>query len=183
MNLRVVNFMLMGLVLSLRASASVLYVDVNTTNPAPPYGSLTSAAASNQTAVDAATNGDLILVNDGFYLDGFAVTKESVTDGLEPKTISVTNRVVVDKPLTVQSINGPSAVFISGSGMYRCIYLTNGVVLSGFTLMNGVAGWISTTRIFGGKIQTNIGGLDGTTTYIDTMATNGTSFFYRVGVQ
>ena len=49
----------------LRASAAVLYVDVNTTNPVPPYSDLTSAAVTIQDAADIATNGDLILVNDG----------------------------------------------------------------------------------------------------------------------
>jgi parallel beta-helix repeat protein len=134
--------------------ATTFYVDVNSANPTPPYTDLTTAAVSVQDAVDAATNGDLVLVNDGVYQDGFRVTQEWVASDLQPKTISVTNRIVVNKSLTVQSLNGPSAAFISGGGIYRCAYLTNGAVLSGFTLMNGAAGWISTTQSFIGRIVT-----------------------------
>ena len=118
-------------------SASVLYVDLNCTNPTPPYADLTTAAVSIQDAIDAATNGDLILVNDGVYQVGFRVTLETVTAADPPKTISVTNRIVVNKPLTIQSINGPATAFISGGGIFRCVSLTNGATLSGFTLSNG----------------------------------------------
>ena len=159
-----------GLFLVLRTGAATFYVDINSANPTPPYADLTTAAVSIQTAVDAATNGDLILVNDGVYQDGFRVTNESITKGSPPipSTISVTNRLVVAKALTVQSINGPSTVFINGGGIYRCVYLTNNAVLSGFTLQNGVAGWISTTQTFRGNFVTvtnaiNGGGVAGAT--------------------
>jgi hypothetical protein len=119
-------------------AASTLYVDLNSANPAPPYSDLTTAATSIQDAVDAATNGDLILVNDGVYQKGFQTTSR----GIFPSIID-TNRVVIDKPVTVQSLNGPSAAIINGGGIYRCVNLTNGAMLSGFTLMSGVAGWFS----------------------------------------
>ena len=139
------------------APAATLYVDVNTTNPVPPYADLTTAAVSIPDAVDAATNGDLILVNDGVYQDEFR-TNEETTTGLQK--IWVTNRVILAKSVTVQSLNGPSATFINGSGIYRCVFLTNGATLSGFTLMNGVAGWISTNTSFGRTVTTTnlIGG-------------------------
>jgi len=153
----------------LHAGATTFYVDVNSSNPTLPYADLTTAAVTIQDAVNAATNGDLILVNDGYYQDGFGVAKETVGTGLQLKTLYVTNRVVANKPLTIQSLNGPSAAFISGSGIYRCAYLTNGATLSGFTLMNGEAGWISTTKTFRGSVSTtNIldgGGVSGAYTF------------------
>jgi hypothetical protein len=124
------------LMLMLRAPAAVLYVDVNSANPTPPYADLSTAAATIQDAVDAATNGDLVLVNDGAYQNGFRISSNS---GLPSG--SITNRVLIGKRITVQSINGPSAAYISGSGIYRCVYLTNGAALDGFTLMNGSAGY------------------------------------------
>src|ERR1035438_6007897 len=134
----------------LRAPAAVLYVDMNSASPTPPYADLSTAALTIQDAVDAATNGDLILVNDGYYQDGFRITKGSGFPGYNE-----TNRVVVSKPVTIQSINGPSAAYISGSGTCRCVYLANGAALSGFTLTSGAAGWTQTGI---GGVHTTVAG-------------------------
>jgi hypothetical protein len=126
---------------SCHAPASVLYVDLNSTNPVAPYADLSTAAVTIQDAVDAATNGDLVLVNDGVYQVGGRTNQEP---GF-PRSDGVTNRVLVGKPVAVQGINGPAATFISGSGTDRCVYLTNGASLSGFSLINGLAGWVTTS--------------------------------------
>ncbi len=117
------------------AWGSVHYVDLNSTNPSPPFSDRTTAATNIQDAVDAAASGDEIVVTDGVYESG------SRTFGTSGAT-----RVVVDKPLTLRSLKGPEVTLVRGSrgdpmfGGIRCVYLVNGAILSGFTLTNGVVG-------------------------------------------
>ena len=108
--------------------AAVRYVDVKSANPTPPYTNWAFAAAAIQDAVDAALAGDEIVVTNGNYVNG-----GRTLDGF------TTNRVLVDKPLTLHSVNGHLFTIIDGTHSFRCAYLTNGAILSGFTLTNGVA--------------------------------------------
>ena len=70
--------------LTLHTSAVVLHVDLNSASPAPPYAGWDTAATNIQDAIDAASNGDLILVTNGFYqtgsrsLDGFTTNRVAV---------------------------------------------------------------------------------------------------------
>ena len=77
----------------------------------------------------------MIWVTNGVYATGGKVMAGNLT-----------NRVAVDKPVTVWSVNGPHETIIQGQwdpastngpGAVRCAWLTNGAVLSGFTLRGG----------------------------------------------
>jgi hypothetical protein len=101
---------------------SVYYV--NQANPSPvfSYTSWGTAATNIQDAIDAAALGGL------------------ASEG------TMTNRVVLTRPLTLRSVNGPAVTVIEGAaapgggngdGAVRCAHVANGAVLSGFTLTNG----------------------------------------------
>lgn len=113
--------------LVLPALATTRYVDLNSPNPTSPYLSWDTAATNIQDAVDAADNADLILVTNGVY-----VSQGRSAGG-------AANCVIVDRAVTVQSVNGIAAVVIDGRGLMRGVYLTDGAVLDGFTVTNGKA--------------------------------------------
>jgi len=117
-------------------SAATRYVWQASPSPGPPYTSWATAAHVIQDAVDAAVAGDEIVVTNGIYATGGRVVGTNV----------LVNRVAVDKPLTVRSVNGPEVTIIKGAktsgggngdGAIRCVYLADGASLSGFTLTNG----------------------------------------------
>lgn len=120
--------------LQISVQAAVHFVDVQATNSTPPFLGWSTAAINIQDAIDVSDPGDQILVSDGVYRTG-GTTIQSV----------LTNRVALTKPLTLQSLNGPQVTRIegyipsarSGDDAVRCVYLTNGAALIGFTLTNG----------------------------------------------
>ena len=100
------------------AGRPIHFVAATSPNPQPPYGSWARAARDIPPAVDAAAADDVILVSNGVYPGG----------------------VRVDKPVALQSVNGPLFTIIDGGGRDGCVSLTNGASLSGFTLTRGAVG-------------------------------------------
>jgi PKD repeat protein len=115
------------------------YVSLSGANVAP-YTSWDMAATNIQDAINAASNGDSIVVTNGMYSTGGLAIDYGYYRGM-------TNRVAINKALTLLSVNGPAVTWIvgcgaggsttNGVGAVRCAYVGNSAVLSGFTLTNG----------------------------------------------
>jgi hypothetical protein len=126
-------------------------VAADSANPMPPYTAWATAATTIQDAVDAAGPGGTVVVSNGVYATG----------GRAVGTNLLVNRVAVERPLTLRSVNGPQFTVIqghqmpgatNGDGATRCVYLADGASLSGFTLTNGA------TRSRGDWYRETIGG-------------------------
>src|SRR5689334_8469513 len=105
------------LILAARTYSATNYVDAGGTNPISPFTAWSTAATNIQDAVTAATTNDRILVTNGVYMYGGVYDTGS-------------NRVSVNKTLTLQSVNGPLVTSIvgvqvpgtnnNGSALVRC---------------------------------------------------------------
>lgn len=110
----------------------VHYVALGNPAPVAPFNSWATAATNIQDAVNAATlPGALVLVTNGTYQSGGQAVFGTMT-----------NRVVINKPVLVQSVNGPAVTVIRGTSTnsdsaVRCAFLGSGATLSGFTLTRG----------------------------------------------
>jgi hypothetical protein len=114
-------------------ASTPIYVNAANTTPVFPYTNWTTAATTIQQAIDSCIPGcHIIIVTNGTYSSG-------------SKTISgsqLRNRVAVERPMTVQSVNGPEATIIAATGVkhmsaMRGVYLCNNSLLIGFTVMIG----------------------------------------------
>lgn len=118
------------------AVGATRYVNLNNLSPSPPYASWGAAATNIQDAIDVAIEGDLVLVTNGIYQTG----------GRIAGSLLQTNRVALTIAVTMQSVNGPTVTtikgyqmpeVINGTNAIRCLFLTNGSMVVGFTLTGG----------------------------------------------
>jgi hypothetical protein len=109
-----------GCVFTFGVTATPRYVDSGCTNATPPFTDWARAATNIKDAIDVSADGDLIQVTNGVYAWGGRAMASTLR-----------NRVVLDKALTVQSVNDPFATVIRGAGAtngnsaVRCAWLTN----------------------------------------------------------
>src|SRR5690242_1000314 len=141
------------LLFAFNAVATTHYVDLNCPNPVSPFTDWGAAATNIQDAIDASTDGDLVLVTNGIYASGGRAVYGSLT-----------NRVVINKAITVQSVNGPDVTTIQGyqvpigstayNNNVRCVYMTNDTVLNGFAITDGatLAAGTDTAQLAGGGV-------------------------------
>ena len=124
-----------GVVTSAVVKVVIHAVNAANLNPLTPYASWSEAANNIQDAIDASLTGDIVLVTNGIYATGGMVMAGDLT-----------NRVALNKAITVMSVNGYKVTTIQGAwdsaatngpGAVRCAWVGNGATLSGFTLQNG----------------------------------------------
>jgi hypothetical protein len=132
-------------------------VNVDNPTPLPPYSTWSAAATNIQDAIDFAKATDVVLVTNGVYFTGGRLAVAG----------DITNRIVVDKPIMVTSVNGYKDTIIEGSWdphttngplAVRGAYLVNGATLNGFTVRGGATGdkfpsdWRSVDGVVGGGV-------------------------------
>jgi hypothetical protein len=126
-----ITFLLACALFTFSARAAIHYVDVNSTNPVPPYVNWETAAVTIQDAENASASGDEILVTNGVYQVGGTAD----------------SRIAIFNASFVHSVHGPEVTIIqgyqppgttNGAGSMRCATL-GAATLAGFTLTNGAA--------------------------------------------
>ena len=104
-----------------------------------PFTSWSNAATNVQAAVDAAGTNNLVLVADGVYG--------------APST-GAANAVWVNKPVRLQSANGPAFAVIDGGSLRRCLRVTHSnAVVRGFTFRNGYVSSASSAQGGGALLE------------------------------
>ncbi len=118
----------------------------------PPFDTWLTAATNIQSAVDAATAGETILVTNGTYV--------------------LASEVRLDKGVALRSVNGPGLTVLDGANHTRCLRLSHtNALVEGFTITRGWA-----TNSGGGVFMSA-----GTVTH-SVIASNGTALGHGGGI-
>src|SRR6185295_9706947 len=98
--------------------AATLYVSQTCPNPTPPYTTRDTAAHTIQEAVDAASDGDTVLVAEGEY--------------------RLSAQVTINKAIILRSVAGASQTSLDGQWGTRCLWISNSfAVVDGLTMYAG----------------------------------------------
>src|SRR5882672_6225294 len=102
-------------------AAATLYVSQTSPNPAPPYATWETAAHTVQEAVDAASDGDTVLVAEGEY--------------------RLAAQISIAKAIVLRSDMGADRTLLNGQNNTRCLWISNSVaVVDGFKIWRGYEG-------------------------------------------
>ena len=118
------------ILLATSSSAIMRYVSPTGGNSSP-YTNWAMAATDIQSAINACTNGDVVIVTNGTYNTGGVAVYGNMT-----------NRIAITNAITVKSVNGAAFTRIVGQGpigsnAIRCAWVASNAVLDGFTLSDG----------------------------------------------
>lgn len=108
------------------------YVDVNSTNPMPPFATLATASTNIQVAVNLALSNSVVLVEEGVY--------------------ALPTTIAIDKSITLRSLHGARRTIIDGQQSNRCFSVSNNGTVDGFTITRGSAGLSSWTSYYNGGL-------------------------------
>ena len=127
-------------------ASTTFYVSTSGTNTAP-YDSWAKAANSIQTAIDAAGDGDIIIVGSS---DGHG-------------TGSYTENLTVNKQVTIQSENGYSTTTIEAGGLGNHVFevTVDDVTINGFSIYGASGSGIYLNTVQNCTIENNRCGWDG----------------------
>jgi hypothetical protein len=155
---------------AINAAAVTHYVDLSSPSPTPPYTNWITAATNIQDAVDAANPGDTVLVTNGVYSTGGRAVY-----------LTMTNRVAVDKAITLLSANGPTVTKILGGIQTRGVYVGSNAVVSGFTVHGGRTGTAGDTarQMSGGGIWCEFSGVVSNCSIVGNVASASGGGVYR----
>jgi hypothetical protein len=125
-----------------------------------------------QMYIDNANPGDEIVVAPGTYDMG----------GRQLNQAGPATRLVIDKPLTLRSEAGSALTTIVGGPSTRCIYMTNGVQVIGFTITGGETmkegpEGNKFTALSGGGVWSEPGGV-----LVDCVVSSNTALWYGGGL-